>query len=243
MKTKTKVILSACALTLVPVLLYNSDYRERKPVEDLIALEPSLSPQDLRDIETADSEIKGKWAGLCPKNAIKSVDDFHALVNNDSILAEHFSSFDWDVAKIVATQQVQVATVTHRAEGKILPTAKPLVLPAGDGRITDGKRTVRTFCCNDVITPAPPVTETVIPPDIMERIVLTTPRPYLEERPLPRTWETVREYLPVLSGGQIRQEPQLMPVPVPAQTPEPMTLILMGLGLVGIAGKKLWRKK
>ena len=105
-----------------------------------------------KNIDDNSSEVQGKWAGLCPKDSIKTVNDFKNIVMEDSVLFEHFQYFQWDKARIEVSDKDISAIVTHRSNSTILPTKKTILIPSGDKFITDGRITVRTHCCNDVIT-------------------------------------------------------------------------------------------
>ncbi len=123
--------------------------------------------EELLHIEDASSEKKGKWFGLCKKRSIHSIKDFRRTVENDPVLSEYYAGFNWEEAKLGNLEQDVLAYVAHRKGAIIRQTAKPITLPKGDGYITDGVRTARTYCCNDiVITPSAgnPPAASVIPP-------------------------------------------------------------------------------
>lgn len=120
------------------------------------------------------------------------------------------------------------AYVTHRSNSLIKVTKKPIKLPAGDILITDGFRTVRTHCCNDVVI-KPPTTRTVLNPPLFPSIPSNPPTitypPTITDIPPTYTTHTVYE----------REVHQIAPVP------EPNTLLLFGSGLCTLAA--LGRKK
>lgn len=158
------MIVSA-VIVLVAALLFKNFYSGKDP--DRIALteadkkhaaEPAHK-QDDSELEPTDasSEIGGKWYGLCDKNKIHSVDDFKKLVNNDPVLARHFSGFDWKNAKMDKLEEAMFTYVSYRKGEKIKQTRKPVRLPKGDRYITDGSRYVRAYCCNDYVIAPPPV--------------------------------------------------------------------------------------
>jgi hypothetical protein len=84
------------------------------------------------------------------------VSDFHKTVQSDPILAAHFSDFDWDNASMGKLEHSLWTYVTYRKDDKIATTRKLIILPRGDGYISDGKRQVRTYCCNDYVAAARP---------------------------------------------------------------------------------------
>ncbi len=56
--------------------------------------------EEQEDFADANFEHKGKWYGLCAKNSIHSVDDFHRTVSNDPVLKTHYADFRWENAKM-----------------------------------------------------------------------------------------------------------------------------------------------
>ncbi len=123
--------------------------------------------KDITAVEDASSEMDGEWLGLCEKNSIKSVEDFQRTVLNDKVLLAHYSGFDWNNASLGKHDKATLAFVSHRKGDVIKKTSKPIKLPKGDGYITDGTLTARTFCCNDIIlAPAagPPPEDVVVEP-------------------------------------------------------------------------------
>jgi hypothetical protein len=115
-----------------------------------VAVEKEQEPTE------ANSEIAGKYYGLCAKSSVHSVKDFRSTVEKDPVLASHFEGFDWQTAHL-GKQDTEVWTyVTYRKDKIIGRTSKPVKLPQGDEYITDGTRMVRTFCCNDYVAAPPP---------------------------------------------------------------------------------------
>ncbi len=209
--------------------------------------------KDITEVADASSEMNGEWLGLCPKNSIKSVDDFQRTVLNDKVLLAHYSGFDWNNARLGRNDEEVLAFVSHRKGEVIKKTSKPIKLPKGDGYITDGTHTARTFCCNDIIlSPAagPPPEDVVagfpsgMPPMddvILDPLPLTLPPEmvsrYRESYP-PRIRRTIYSDPPIFDNPPIYDNPPIHPNPPAAPptqpVPEPATLILFGLGLLAI---------
>lgn len=189
------------------------------------------SHKDITEVEDASSQMDGEWLGLCPKNSIESVEDFQRTVLNDQVLLAHYSGFDWNNARLGRNDEEVLAFVAHRKGDVIKKTSKPIKLPKGDGYITDGKHTARTFCCNDIIlAPAagPPPEDVVVgfpsgmPP--VEEVALD---------PLPLTLppETVYVYREGYPSGRSYPTNDPPAAPPTQPVPEPATLILIGMGL------------
>ena len=112
--------------------------------------------------QDADFERDGKWYGLCNKNSIQSIEDFRRTVSEDPALRNHYAAFNWDKAQMGKLQQPMLAYVYFKKDGQIFRKEKPIKLPAGDTYISDGKTTVRTYCCNNYVASA------ALPPDQAE---------------------------------------------------------------------------
>lgn len=220
----------------------------------------SMEPED------ASSEVSGKWHGLCGKNSIKSVDDFRRTVQKDTRLALHYSGFDWSKAKIGNLEKPTLAFVSYRSngDGMIQSPTKKVTLPKGDGYITDGKKWVRTYCCNDfVVAPpssateakAPPMRERVVQPayhDIVAgpplQLSSAPPVQISEGSPSPRDGRSpdpglsFRPSFPLYTSSQPRYQDKPGPPDV-VVVPEPGTLSLLGIGIAGLGLAQWLRRK
>ncbi len=100
------------------------------------------------DFDDSNFEKKGKWYGLCKKNSVHSIADFKTTVSNDPVLKVHFADFNWENAQMGKLEKATWAYVYYRKENTIFHKKTPILLPAGDGYITDGITQIRTQCCN-----------------------------------------------------------------------------------------------
>jgi hypothetical protein len=133
------VFLSIISFLIVSkVTTSKTDYAQNPEVEE-----------DAFDDESFERD--GKWYGLCPKNSIRSVDDFRTTVSNDQVLKIHYADFRWEDAKMERLDKAMLAYVYFRKDDKIFIKKKPIALPGGDVYITDGIKRVRTHCCNNYI--------------------------------------------------------------------------------------------
>ncbi|NTW45019.1 MAG: hypothetical protein HGB14_11465 [Anaerolineaceae bacterium] len=101
-----------------------------------------------QDFDDSSFEKKGKWYGLCKKNSIHSIADFKTTVSRDPVLKAHFSGFNWENAQTGKLEKATWAYVYYRKDDTIFRKKTPILLPAGDGYITDGITQIRTQCCN-----------------------------------------------------------------------------------------------
>ncbi|MBM9615822.1 PEP-CTERM sorting domain-containing protein [Desulfobulbus rhabdoformis] len=185
---------------------------------------------ELAEFVDASSEKNGRWYGLCKKQSIQSIEDFRRTVENDPALSVYYAGFHWEDAKIGSLKEDVIAYVAHRKGDLIQPTTKPIKLPKGDQYITDGERTARTYCCNDIDL-APSAGEE--PPTKID------PGEYAPFAPA-RNTDPGRTNPPIFPPGE--DSPLGTPThslpkdpPPPAVVPEPGTLTLMGGGLLFLA--------
>ncbi len=109
----------------------------------------------LQEPPDASSEVANKWYGLCAKNSIHSIKDFWNICEKDPVLAQHFMDFDWTKARMGKREEAVWTHIAYRKDDRISTTRRVIRLPKGDGYITDGKRWVRTYCCNDYVVVDP----------------------------------------------------------------------------------------
>jgi hypothetical protein len=154
-KRSTVIILVLVVLLLIPAILYMS-LRKKPMIEDRkgpvkVAQTAKIPPQgELEEPEDSSFEIERKWYGLCQKNIVHSVEDFKNVVQNDPVLSQYFSDFNWDNAKMGNLPETLFTSVAFRNNDTINKTRKKIRLPKGDGYITDGKRWARSYCCNEI---------------------------------------------------------------------------------------------
>ncbi len=264
---------AACALVVIAVVAVGVAVRsftaEEKAVSHAVPLMPA-AVQKVEEPANADSEMGGKYYGLCKKNSIHSIRDFQKVVRNDPVLEAHFAGFNWDTARIARQEKDVWTYVSYRKGDVIWRTTKAVRLPKGDGYVTDGTRVVRTFCCNDyVIAPAPtgagpaaPVERVDAPPRRTERSVEEVP-PLASGAPVgeePGVVPAYHDVPAVYSGPPIfysnppgtppfvpysspKHNPPPKPPPHPTPVPEPATFVLVGVGagMLGFFG--LLRRK
>lgn len=113
------------------------------------------------------------WHGLCPEHAATTVNGFRAQVESRPDLRAFYADFQWTQAQVFRQPSEAFLYVSYRsASTGIVWTTHPLRIGQGETLITDGVRTVRTYCCNEISESPPPPGQ---PP--------TPPREYLEPPP------------------------------------------------------------
>jgi hypothetical protein len=190
----------------------------------------------------ASSEVNGKWYGLCEKNSIHSINDFLNIVENDPVLSRHFSDFDWKNARMGTLEQSAWTHLAYRKNQKISTTRRAIRLPKGDGYITDGKRWLRTFCCNDYVLASTPG-----PPAVPTEDGAAAPGPWGPDDP-EKDLDRIAKMPPVPNSppNQLVEPPGTPPRVVPhsiAVVPEPSPFILMGVGMVILGLMSILRRR
>lgn len=134
---------------------------------DLVGtLDPSDSVSNEPTEQTCETGATSRrhWLGLCGKGRVKSVEDFRKAVSKDPLLRSYYDGFRWDRAKMFELESPVEAYLNYKRDGRILRTRKKVTLPKGDTILTDGARSVRAYCCNELVlelddplslTPAP----------------------------------------------------------------------------------------
>ncbi|QEM69820.1 PEP-CTERM sorting domain-containing protein [Geobacter sp. FeAm09] len=231
----------------------NNDIVARKtPVQ--VVQEQQIPEPAVEEPASATSEIAGKYYGLCAKNSIHSVKDFRNTVEKDPVLASHFEGFNWQAAHLGQQDSAVWTYVSYRKDDVIRMTSRPVKLPKGDTYITDGTRTVRTFCCNDYVAAPPPNSASADP---VERVdsparrvaparnvaTRTPPTVAFQDEPLPPIDKSLRSFpssgpQPFVSGGgsdNFKNYSSGKPPNTVTVVPEPSTLLLLLTGVSVVA--------
>jgi hypothetical protein len=198
------------AFVVLAVVAIGLLLRSMMPREQAVSQKAPLQPAvaEVEEPAEASSEISGKYFGLCKKNSINSVQDLRRTVRNDSVLSAHFSGFNWESAKLGKLDKEVWTLVSYRIGDDIRRTSKPVRLPEGDGYVTDGVRTVRTYCCNDYVIVPPPALVSAAPPAPPVERVDGPPR-RINKIPEPPV-DPLRQ----LISGSAEDEPEAVPAPL-----------------------------
>lgn len=136
-------------------------------------------------VKTTLNPRNGKpWYGLCPVYAATTVEEFRRQVERDPVLKRHYADFDWDNAEVIEVEETVDRHVMYRKYGMLAWTGKTITIKKGEKLITDGNRTVRTYCCNEIaeipkgpvlVEDREPKEEELSPPDTPPEIPPVTP--------------------------------------------------------------------
>jgi hypothetical protein len=92
----------------------------------------------------------------------RSVDELKHAIAADPVVAAHYAGFDLENAHAIRLEQPRLAHVSYRIGSAVYWTRKPLLIGAGETVLTDGVRTARTRCGNQLaetpgeVSPAEP---------------------------------------------------------------------------------------
>jgi hypothetical protein len=79
---------------------------------------------------------------------VRSSQELEHAIQQDSLVAAHYSDFDVRVAHLVTLEKPERVYVSYRLENKIFWTRHMLVLHPGETLLTDGTHAARTRCGN-----------------------------------------------------------------------------------------------
>ncbi len=81
---------------------------------------------------------------------VQSPDDLEQAAAHDPLVAQHYSGFDYQHAKVIEVQQPALVYLSYRLHNRIYWTSKRIRLHRGEKLISDGKMTARSRCGNRV---------------------------------------------------------------------------------------------
>lgn len=185
---------------------------------------------------------------------VVSAKELRATLRQDALVAQHYSGFQAQHARVIHLAQERHVYVSYRFGDRIFWTAKKVTIPAGETLLTDGAHFARTRCGNRISeVPAKPVS----PVEPMEREldnplwprspVLTSdsslPEPIWPDSPVPIAFLPPGPLQPGVPGGEGPGVPFFPPIPCCGSsnqppstppvvaTPEPSAFVLLAICL------------
>lgn len=275
-KTFSGTVLIGILLTALPFCLvcYRAATSPNDP--DGLSTESPFASPGINPIESlAQSHTKTRTSDrpVYPYSVIpggvKNPQEVKDAMKRDPEVAQHLANFDLRKARVVNVSAAQAVYVSYRKGDKIYWTTKKLTLAKGELLITDGNRTIRGRCGNDVSPTAVNATsqdepdsdelETPVslenPPggltaiawdDVSEQPFISYPsypfaslEPSDPSGPTPPAEGSGPPIFVTPAWGPIPSTPG-PPAPPPAvPTPEPASLLLLSLGISAIGLKKM----
>lgn len=197
-----------------------------------------------------------------------SAQELKNAIEHDPVVARHYANFDLAKARIIRLDQDRMEYVSYRLGDRIYWSKRELRLRKGETLITDGTHVARTRCGNrlsdhaDEPTSAaqpptealesPPTAQTpgspAAPPELFAGNYLPDEipeagAPLIPSGPGGPTGAIIPPaYFPIVGGGP--PGPQTTPPVVPpVSTPEPSSLLLVGIGLGSVLVFALRKKR
>jgi len=97
---------------------------------------------------------------------VRSMEDLRIAIAKDPVVSAHYAAFRLERARIVQSAQDRSVHVSYRLGNRIYWSKNALKIPKGESLITDGVRTARTRCGNQIAESImAPVSPLEPPPD------------------------------------------------------------------------------
>jgi hypothetical protein len=122
------------------------------PYEDEDAPAASVEPADgaTANVSFSPAAQRAVFPYSVVPGGVETVDELRRAVATDAVVANHYKDFDLTKARVERLAVPRFAHVSYRLGERVYWTQRPVVLPAGETVITDGTRTARTRCGNQV---------------------------------------------------------------------------------------------
>jgi len=204
---------------------------------------------------------------------VESTEELLAAARNDSVVAAHYADFNMERARVITLERDRAVYVSYRMGSEVFWTNRKISLHEGETLITDGTHEARARCGNRVseVPQSPVLPEKQPALDAFERFPpagqldtsnlpiggsLVPPSSFSPPTPA----EIPREglgfavpFMPFIPGPGFGSVPTSLFTTVPGSpsgpggppiaTPEPSTLLLLGMGLSGLGFARQLRKR
>ena len=150
------------ALALAAAILFAGRLSTQLKVLSDIGLPQSAAAQPAPTVPAA-AAARAVYPYSIIAGGARSVDELKHAIAADPVVAAHYAGFDLENAHAVRLEQPRLAHVSYRIGSAVYWTRKPLLIRAGETVLTDGVRTARTRCGNQLaetpgeVSPAEPV--------------------------------------------------------------------------------------
>jgi hypothetical protein len=137
------------ALALAAAILFAGRLSTQLKVVSDIGLPQSAAAQPAPTVPAVAAARAVFPYSIIPGGA-RSVDELKQAIAADPVVAAHYAGFDLENVHAVRLEQPRLAHVSYRIGSAIYWTRKPLLIRAGETVLTDGVRTARTRCGNQL---------------------------------------------------------------------------------------------
>lgn len=189
---------------------------------------------------------------------VLSAAELRQATDHDPVVASHYAGFDYARAHTVRLKTAALMYVSYRKDGHVYWTRKPHLIPVGEKVITDGKKTARARCANQLsekphaaTAPNEPTQEAMNRPSTMDDSMAVDVPPLSDLRSAlmpptqtgadPPLGDGGLPFSPIGAGGIFPPVGLTPSTPSTPVVPEPGTMILVASGLA--AAYTLRKKK
>jgi hypothetical protein len=128
------------------IFVANSPWTRVTPAATDLA--PTTGPDTATLVALTSENARPVYPYSIIRGGANSADELARAIEGDPVVAAHYSDFDLAKTKVVRLEQPKVAHVSYRIGNSVYWTRKPVVIPAGETVLTDGKHMSRTRCGN-----------------------------------------------------------------------------------------------
>jgi len=169
------------ALISAPFWIFRSrSTSSTSSLHSAIALPRGLDGESSSSLSNAEIAGEIDQRPLYPYSIIpggaRSREELLRAIQNDPVVARHYADFKVAGTRVIRLERAELMYVSYRIGNNVFWTKTPLLLPAGETLLTDGKNTARTRCGNRLsATPVAPVLPNQPRPEAMDAAPDLTP--------------------------------------------------------------------
>lgn len=142
------VLTAACVFAIREFSTRTQNARQHSSDTAFFRSAPTLNVVRAPEIQSRNRRVVYPYSVI--PGGISSALELHEAASHDTVVARHFSGFDYSRARIVRVSEPRKVYLSYRLGNQIYWTREPALLRVGETLLTDGSTTARTRCGNQV---------------------------------------------------------------------------------------------